>query len=152
MRGDDNRVNDVFRHEIASGRTTLVSRGRRGRADDRSDAPVVSADGRYVAFTSEASNLRWTTRGPRSMADLNLVADVYLFDAVTDTITRVSGWDAAGGPWWEPSLGPALDASGRVIAFSTRHPIDDRDVDAAFDLIVRRIDEINPGSPSKHSR
>lgn len=140
VRRDKNRLDDVFRYDTASGRTMLVSRSARGGgADNRSDWPALSADGRYVAFASEASNLICAWRCPRDLADRNLVADVYLSDSMTGTIVRVSGWDEAGGPWWEPSIGPTLDATGRIIAFSSRHPMDDDDLGSDFDLIVYAI-------------
>jgi hypothetical protein len=40
----------------------------------------ISADGRFVAFESAAA-----------LPDLNLVADVYLFDTLTNAVARVSG-------------------------------------------------------------
>ena len=42
-------------------------------------------------------------------------------------------------PWWEVSTGPSLDAAGRVIAFSSRHPIDSSDVKHDFDLFVEEM-------------
>ncbi len=46
--------------------------------------------------------------------------------------------DELGG-WMEPSAGPALDATGRVIAFSSRHPVDAADRGGDFDLFVRAL-------------
>jgi hypothetical protein len=48
---------------------------------------------------------------------------------------RLSANGANG--WIEPSVGPALDARGEVIAFSSRHPIDGNDVRNDFDVFVR---------------
>ena len=39
----------------------------------------------------------------------------------------------------EPSVGPALDATGQVMAFSSRHPIDAADRGDDFDLFVRAL-------------
>jgi hypothetical protein len=37
----------------------------------------------------------------------------------------------------EPSIGPAVDATGTVIAFSSRHPIDARDDRDDYDFFIR---------------
>jgi TolB protein len=115
----------------------LVSLSTRRRSgNDASSNPAISADGRFVAFQSEASNLPCTARGAcaRAMEDINLLPDVFLFDRQTRTLTRISGDQA--GPWMEASVGPALDAAARVIAFSSRHPIDDADRHNDFDLFI----------------
>ena len=77
-------------------------------------------------------------RCPDRLLDLNLVADVYVFDTLTHALARVSG-AGARSPWWEVSTGPSLDAAGRVIAFSSRHPIDPSDVKHDFDLFVEEL-------------
>jgi hypothetical protein len=64
---------------------------------------------------------------------------VFVADAVTGVVERVSGLDPAGGPWWEASIGPALDAAGRYVAFSSRHPIDADDVGSDYDLMVQAV-------------
>ncbi len=136
---DRNRVADVYLHDVHTGRTTLVSRSARGgSATGPSRHPALSADGRFVAFVSDASDLDCAGRCPNHLPDLNLVADVYLFDTRTQAVARVSG-ARARSPWWEVSTGPSLDAAGRVIAFSSRHPIDPSDVKHDFDLFVEEI-------------
>lgn len=67
-------------------------------------------------------------------SDLNLVEDIYRADTSTGEILRISGM--GGEQWWERSVGPAVDATGRVIAFSTRHAISDADSDVDYDLRV----------------
>ena len=137
---DRNRVADVYVHDHQTGQTTLVSRSARGgSAHGPSQHPVLSADGRFVAFVSEASDLLCSARCPTHLADLNLVADVYLFDTLTQTMVRVSGVSVDAGPWWEMSAGPALDATGKLIAFSSLHAIDEDDVGHDFDLFVELI-------------
>ena len=136
---DRNRVADVYLHDVHTGQTTLVSRSARGgSATGPSHHPALSADGRFVAFVSDASDLDCAGRCPNQVPDLNLVADVYLFDALTHAVGRVSG-GRARSPWWEVSTGPSLDAAGRVIAFSSRHPIDPSDLKHDFDLFVEEI-------------
>ena len=53
----------------------------------------------------------------------------------TAVVTRVSG-DRSGG-WMAPSVGPAIDAAGRVVTFTSRHPTDATDNRNDFDLFVR---------------
>ena len=140
---DRNRVADVFLHDTHTRQTTLVSRSARGgSASGPSQHPTLSADGRFVAFVSDASDLTCAVRCPTRLLDLNLVADVYLFDSLTQAVARVSGARADAGPWWEVSAGPALDATGRLIAFSSRHPIDASDVRHDFDLFVEETADL----------
>ena len=136
---DRNRVADVYLHDAHTGQTTLVSRSARGgSATGPSRHPALSGGGRFVAFVSDASDLDCAGLCPNHVPDLNLVADVYLFDALTHAVARVSG-ARARSPWWEVSTGPSLDAAGRVIAFSSRHPIDASDLKHDFDLFVEEI-------------
>jgi Tol biopolymer transport system component len=56
--GDSNGREDVFRHELASGQTTIVSVTPDGQpANDSSYAPDINADGSAVAFASLATNI-----------------------------------------------------------------------------------------------
>jgi hypothetical protein len=56
--GDTNNVSDVFLRDLAAGRTYRVSVSATGtEADTFSADPVVTHSGRYVAFTSYATNL-----------------------------------------------------------------------------------------------
>src|SRR5204863_9687262 len=56
---DTNGVSDVFLRDLQSGTTTLLSVNHSGGAagNGASTSPVISADGRYVAFVSAASDL-----------------------------------------------------------------------------------------------
>lgn len=81
--GDDNKRRDVFVRDIASGTTSLVSAARSGGgANGASRAPAISPDGRYVSYTSEASNL--------VARDRNRVADVFVTDLRTGTTSLAS--------------------------------------------------------------
>jgi Tol biopolymer transport system component len=112
--GDTNGMNDVFVKNMETGVLTLVSgdeqRGIQGNGD--SYDPSISADGRYVAFTSEASNL--------VPGDTNGVADVFVRDLQTGAITRVST-DASGNQGNQRSEGDAsISADGRYVAFTSQ--------------------------------
>jgi Tol biopolymer transport system component len=81
--GDSNGVRDVFVRDRALGTTERVSVSGTGAAGNAaSGQPFVSADGRFVSFTSGASNLVG--------ADTNGVSDVFLRDRAARTTQRVS--------------------------------------------------------------
>jgi Tol biopolymer transport system component len=134
--GDRNRSADVFLRDLRTNSTVLVSRGAGGgAANGPSGSPAISADGRLVAFQSQASDLICARRCPAAAEDINLLSDVFLFDRITGLMAWVSAGPAGG--WPEESAAPQLDAGGDVIAFTSRHPIDERDVSNDFDLFVR---------------
>jgi hypothetical protein len=81
--------------------------------DDASSGPAVSADGRWVAFVSEASNLL----GGDPSADPNGMADIFLVDTQESTIRLVSS--AGGAPADGPSVDVDISADGRFVVFQT---------------------------------
>jgi TolB protein len=134
--GDDrNRSSDIFLADLRSGSIELVSRSsKRGSANGASRSAALSWDGRFVAFQSEATDLVCSAHCSAADEDINLLWDVFLLDRQTDKMTRVSE-DKTGG-WMEGSGGPALDGTGEVVAFSSRHPIDGADTKNDFDLFI----------------
>jgi Tol biopolymer transport system component len=107
--GDTNQVSDIFVRDRTLGTTERVSVGVGGtQANGPSVSASISADGRFVAFESEASNL--------VVGDTNGVADVFVADRDTGTIVRVSeGLNAAEGN--DFSSRPFLSADGRRVAY-----------------------------------
>jgi cysteine-rich repeat protein len=112
---DTNGRSDVFVHDRASGDTSRVSVAGDGSQGDNGsgflDPPSLSADGRYVAFTTSASNL--------VPDDTNAVVDVVLHDRATGATTRVdtaADGTQAGGPvmFWAN-----VSADGRIVAFTS---------------------------------
>jgi len=133
---DTNRVSDVYLVDRETGVTTQVSRAADGSSANGSSLnAVISADGRAVAFQSDAGNLVCASRCAAALEDLNLLWDVFIWDRSTGRIVRASE-DELGG-WMDWSAGPAIDGSGQVVAFSSRHPIDDADRQQDLDLFVR---------------
>src|SRR5688500_18441591 len=58
VRRDTNDLDDVYLRDTRDGTTTLVSTDRAGTiGNDYSIEPTISSDGRFVAFTTWASNL-----------------------------------------------------------------------------------------------
>ena len=108
---DTNGVADVFLRDLAGGTTLRLSVAAGGaEADGASAAPRISADGRFVAFTSRATNL--------VAADLNAQSDVFVRDLATGALERIS-ISAAGGDPDGPSEGAAISADGRFVAFAS---------------------------------
>ena len=108
--GDTNRTADVFVHDRQSGTTSRVSVSSDGHqaAKRRSDAPSISADGRFVAFVSLASNL--------VPGDTYGKADVFVRDRQSGTTSKVSLRSDGDQVNW-PSLDPSISADGRYVAF-----------------------------------
>jgi Tol biopolymer transport system component len=107
--GDTDGVTDIFvydRQTDATGRVSLASNGI--QSDAGSYSPSLSADGRWVAFESEASNL--------VANDTNKVRDIFVYDRQTGATERVSlasnGIQSNG-----ESNSPRISANGRWVAF-----------------------------------
>lgn len=112
--GDTNSTQDVFRKDLQTGAIDLVSSSATGAQGDGNSgdfsAPTVSADGRYVAFESRASNL--------VAGDTNATRDVFRKDLQTGAVVRVSAPD--GGQGNDFSVAGAISADGRYVAFASR--------------------------------
>ncbi|MFI6007036.1 hypothetical protein ACIA98_43110 [Streptomyces sp. NPDC051366] len=109
--GDTNRYRDIFVHDLQTGETTGVSVGSHGeQSDSESSHPSISADGRFVAFDSPASNLVF--------GDTNDIHDVFVRDRQTGETTRVSV-DSNGRQGDGISQLPSISADGRYVAFSS---------------------------------
>jgi Tol biopolymer transport system component len=132
---DRNQDSDVYTYDVAAGSITLVSATSKGAAANAaSRRPAISADGRYVAYQSVASNLGSGPGCPPPVPDTNLLADVYLFDRTTRCVTRISGSPAR--EWWTPSVAPAIDGAGILVVFSSTQPAGEDDLSTDFDLFL----------------
>lgn len=144
VNNDFNNTNDVFVRDIQTGTTTLVSINRDGVAGGETygqGLPTISADGRYVAFISRASNLTTT-------ADTNNAFDVFVRDMQTGTTTLVSinRDNTASGNMNSRAITTAFVASfaltpdGRYIAFqSDASDLVFNDTNAGSDIFVRDL-------------
>jgi len=104
----------VYLRDRLAGTTTLITRHLGVEANGNSGAPVISADGRYVAFHTTASNL-----GP---VDVNGYQDVYLYDAQADAFTLASNGASGGGGATGGSCCPGISPDGRWVAFYSGAP------------------------------
>jgi Tol biopolymer transport system component len=100
---------DIFVRDRLTGTTTLVSVAWDGaQGNTNSYDPAISADGRYVAFSSAATSL--------VPGDTNGYHDVFVPDLQAGTTTRVSV-STAGDQADSVAQGPAISGDGRYIAF-----------------------------------
>jgi Tol biopolymer transport system component len=129
---------DIFVRDLLTHDTTLVSRATGAGGVDshgHADRPHISADGRFVAFDSEAMNL--------SPDDEDEYADVYVRDLQTQTTTLVS---RAAGPFGAKgnhrSAATGISADGRRVAFvSAASNLSPDDPDMEYDVYVRDLDD-----------
>lgn len=92
-------------------RMTGVSRTANGRwGSGRSFQPSISADGRWVAFVSAATNL--------VAGDTEGYLDVFLMDRASRTVERVSQTRAGAGGLGD-SESPSVSADGRFVVFAS---------------------------------
>jgi ribosomal protein L24E len=118
VEGDTNGVADAFVWDRTSGSTIRVSVTSSGlQGNGASERPVMSRDGLYVAFESDATNLAGGV-GPVGTGDTNNAEDVFVYSMATKRTTRVSV-ASGGGQGSGPSNRPSLSADGHKIAFQS---------------------------------
>lgn len=109
--GDNNGTFDIFVRNRKTGTTERVSLGSHGvQSNAQSASPAISADGRYVAFRSRATN--WA---PGESTDYD---DVFIRDRKTGTTERVS-LGAHGEQGNDQSARQAISANGRFVTFDS---------------------------------
>ncbi|HEV8111786.1 MAG TPA: hypothetical protein VGR31_03345 [Planctomycetota bacterium] len=102
-------VGGVLVRDLRTGRTELASVSSSGTPGDRGgDQPSISGDGRFVAFTSESTDL--------VPGDTNANMDVFVHDRLTG-ITERQSVAADGTQGNKYSKDPAISADGRFVAF-----------------------------------
>jgi len=129
--GDTNGKPDVFVHDRLTRKTTRVSvssDGQQGSGDGSYDSPSVSADGRFVAFLSYASDL--------VAGDTNGTADVFVHDRLTRKTTR-SSVSSGGQRGYGDSRSPSISADGHFVAFdSGANNLVAGDINGSSDIFV----------------
>ncbi len=108
---DTNGVADIFVYRRATGVIQRVSQlSSSVQSNGPSSEAVISADGKFIAFSSDASNL--------VAGDTNNATDVFLFEVATGTITRVSK-KGTGVQLNGRSSRPSLSSDAGFVAFSS---------------------------------
>ena len=127
---DTNSATDVFVRDRQAGATERASVDSAGVAGTgTSYAPAISADGRYVVFSSSASNL--------VPGDANGVTDTFVRDLQTGGTTLASV-DSAGIQANDASYEPAVSADAHFVAFrSAASNLVPGDTNGVADIFVR---------------
>lgn len=110
--GDGNGFADIFACDLSGGVTERVSVSSAGsEADGACEDPAVSGDGRFVVFTSTASNL--------TDDDTDGYRQVFLRDraaGTTELISTIGDGEGAGADCFAPAISPA----GRYVTFASK--------------------------------
>ncbi len=132
--GDTNRAEDVFVRDLRFGTTHRISLGPGGQQADSTsgqDISAISANGRYIAFTSYARNL--------VPGDTGIGTQVFVRDLRFGTTHRISV-SSAGQQADNESVATAISADGRFIAFtSAATNLVPGDTNHATDVFIRDL-------------
>ncbi len=119
--GDTNDAMDVFLHQRGTSTITRVS----APSDNHSEAVSISANGRYVAFESLATNL--------VAGDTNNRRDIFVYDRVASSMARATNGN-------DHSHQAAISGDGSVVAFQSAAddlvPGDTNDVADIFAVVL----------------
>jgi len=133
---DTNNQSDVFLKDLHTGSVTRISTSSsNAQSSGSSYDPSISADGRYVAFVSTATDL--------VAGDTNNAPDVFVKDTVTGVVTRVStnadGQQGNGIP--QGSSDVQISADGRFVVFkSVANNLVPGDTNGVSDIFVKNLE------------
>lgn len=131
---------NVYRLDRITGDIALVSVNytRSGSGNGDSYEPVISAEGDFIAFTSEADNL--------APFDRDTEKDVFLYSFITDEMTLVSINSIGSLSGNDHSYAPRLNAYGDLVVFeSTANDLHLLDTDTSKDIFAY---DVNSGQTS----
>jgi Tol biopolymer transport system component len=126
---DRNRVRDIFLYDADKGSTRIISVDpSKIPGNGGSYKPSISADGRYVAFSSDADNL--------VDDDVNNASDVFLYDTNKRIVILISV-----NSWGMPGNGGSFDAhisaNGRFVVYSSdASNLVEGDTNAEYDIFL----------------
>jgi Tol biopolymer transport system component len=132
--GDTNNAMDVFRKDLLTGTVIRVSTATDDTQGNKtSGAATISLDGRYVVFSSFASNL--------VAGDTNGAEDVFVKDLDTGTLTCISQ-NSNGTIGNDQSTGPAtISPDGRRVVFaSSASNLINGDTNGLDDIFYKSLD------------
>jgi len=152
VEGDTNDTGDIFVHDLMDGETSRVSVASDGtQGNENSSGDSVSANGRYIAFSSAASNL--------VDDDTNSEPDIFVHDRWSEETTRVSV-SSDGDQVNDDTGGPSISADGRIVAFeSIASTLVEGDTNGVNDVFVhdrqtgetRRVSVVSDGTQGNNA-
>jgi Tol biopolymer transport system component len=103
----------VYLYDFQTGTNLLVSQNfnSHAAANTNSDSPAISPDGRFIAFRSFATNL--------VSMDSNNVADLFIYDAASNTTCLVSLNGAGNSSATDRSLKPVFSGDSQTLYFQS---------------------------------
>jgi TolB protein len=125
--GDSNNHMDIFRYSHADGSLFRITTESGREPNGSSGDPVISSDGQWIAFSSEASNY--------VSGDTNRKSDVFVYHMESGRIVRVTINTRVqlDGESYQPSI----SGDGRYIAFASESTnVDPRDTDSLPDIYI----------------
>ncbi len=127
---DTNGVSDIFVRDTVANTTTRVSVNSIGQeVNGASSNPCISADGHYVVFQSDATNL--------VDDDTNGFSDIFMRDTWANTTSRLS-LSSSGVPGNSNSYAPSISADGQFVAFELpASTLVTGDTNGTWDIYVR---------------
>lgn len=136
---DTNGQADIFVRDFALSQTYRVSLASNGaEANGFSYTPDISDDGRFVSFTSNATNL--------ASADTNLSIDVFVHDRQTGETVRVSEPNEGGNANAGADFYARIAGNGAAVAFDTNSSnLLPEDTDSTEDVYLASL--VPPNQP-----
>jgi len=107
---DTNAKIDIFLRDRQAQTTIKITNAIAGEPDGDSFSPTISADGRFIAFSSDASNL--------VAGDSNLLRDAFVYDRLSNSIERVSLSDAGSQSASGVVQQANISADGNFVTFA----------------------------------
>lgn len=108
----EGRPSQVYLHDVETGQAQLLSvKGGQEGGNGNSCQPLLSHDGRFVVFVSEASDL--------TEQDQNHASDIFVRDVVLRTTMLASGNSRGTGSGNGKSFRPVLSRNGRTVLFAS---------------------------------
>jgi hypothetical protein len=128
---DEDSARNVYRQDRCTADTKPVqinttAAGAPAQAGSDSSDPTISTDGRYVAFSTGATNL--------DPAASELRKQVMVKDMSTGALELVSRGDGAAGAAAEEPLGGVISGDGNAVAFLAAGALDAANVDGDSDV------------------
>jgi Tol biopolymer transport system component len=134
---DFGKKSDIFVHELASSRTWRVSVATSGaEPNDSSSGPSISADGRYIAFTSLATNLKTPDNNVGDPIFDAAGYDVFVHDR-TNATTTIASVSTSGSQSLGLHTTPDISGDGRYVSFDSTASLGTGDTNGVEDVFLR---------------